>query len=98
MLIRIVRMHFPPENSETFLSIFNDIKTRIRTYPGCYHLELLQDSADPHVFITYSHWNSEASLNAYRSSDFFKTTWRQTKILFSEKPIVFSAFSIDRLP
>jgi (4S)-4-hydroxy-5-phosphonooxypentane-2,3-dione isomerase len=38
------------------------------------------------VFFTLSVWDSEASLNTYRHSDFFRTTWAKTKVLFSDKP------------
>lgn len=97
MLVRIVRIHFHPEHTETFTKLFNEIKQTIRNSPGCLYLELAQDTKEPTIFITCSHWDSEESLNAYRNTDFFKEVWQKTKILFSEKPLAFSYTVIDRL-
>lgn len=98
MLFRVVRMQFHPEHRATFLALFAEIKSTIRAYPGCRYLELAQDSKEPTIFITYSQWDSEESLDFYRQSAFFQKTWNQTKILFSEKPLAFSSSSIIQLP
>jgi quinol monooxygenase YgiN len=90
MLIRIVRMTFREGQTEAFLSIFSQSKENIRQFPGCLHLELWQDIHQPYIYSTYSHWESEAALNAYRQSELFTATWAQTKVLFSDKPQVFS--------
>ena len=68
------------EDENFFLLIF------IRAMKGCLHLELLQDAKNPTIFFTLSHWDTEGSLNHYRHSDLFKTTWAKTKILFADKP------------
>lgn len=94
MIIRIVRMHFEQDKVETFLEIFKGSKDRIRAFPGCLHLELLQDHKNPGIFATFSHWESEEALDAYRESELFKSTWAQTKVLFCEKP---HAYSMHRL-
>lgn len=94
MLIRIVRMTFRPEAVAEFEAIFNDSKTRISAFPGCQHLELLRDLDQPTIFCTYSHWDGPAALEAYRQSEFFKTTWTKTKGLFGEKAV---AFSVERV-
>ncbi|MFN8344120.1 MAG: antibiotic biosynthesis monooxygenase family protein [Spirosomataceae bacterium] len=94
MLIRIVRMTFHPAKVADFLEIFDESKHKIRTMPGCHHLELLRDLDLPHVFMTYSYWDNADALNHYRDSDLFKTTWAKTKILFADKP---TAFSVERL-
>jgi len=51
---------------------------------------LWQDYHQPGVYLTHSHWTSEEALQAYRQSDLFIQTWAQTKVLFAEKPQVFS--------
>ncbi|TDB64231.1 antibiotic biosynthesis monooxygenase [Arundinibacter roseus] len=91
MLIRIVRMTFQPEKMEEFQRIFEASKEQIRNQEGCLHLELWQDIHQRNVFVTHSHWQSEEHLNAYRNSELFRTTWQKTKVLFTEKPLVFSA-------
>lgn len=91
MLIRIVRMTFHENEVEAFLKIFEESKHLIRNFPGCNHLELWQDENQKNIFITYSHWKDEESLNQYRDSELFKTVWTFTRKLFSEKPVVFSS-------
>ncbi|MEP0710316.1 antibiotic biosynthesis monooxygenase family protein [Algoriphagus sp.] len=97
MLIRIVRMTFRPEGIEDFLQNFHAHKQSIRNFPGCSHLELWQDENDPSIFLTHSHWESEAHLNQYRDSELFKKVWLFTKTLFSDKPIAFSSKKIEEV-
>lgn len=93
-LKRIVKMSFKPEQVSSFLKVFNTNKRAIRTFPGCLHLELWQDKNQTNVFFTYSFWENEAALEAYRHSDLFQNTWAKTKVLFNEKP---SAWSVEML-
>lgn len=85
MLVRLVRMHFRDEGVPLFLALFEARKSRIRHFDGCAHLELWQDANDATVYYTYSYWDSEAALNHYRFSEFFKDTWGHTKALFAER-------------
>lgn len=95
MLIRIVRMTFQPDRVEEFRKIFEESKDKIRAREGCRQLEVWQDLHQPNVFITHSHWDSEAALNAYRDSELFRTTWQKTKALFADRALAFSAKSVD---
>ena len=88
-------MTFDQDGVETFLDIFNQSKTHILSMKGCQHLELWRDVNDSNVFVTHSHWESEADLNNYRSTEFFKKLWDKTKTLFTEKPIAFSVERVD---
>jgi len=90
MLIRVVRMTFRPEKVETFLANFEANKHKIRSFPGCHRLELLQDWDNPAVFASYSYWDDDEALNAYRHSPLFKGIWAKTKPLFAEKPAAWS--------
>lgn len=83
-------MTFKEGKEQEFLAIFNENKDRIRNFDGCSHLDLLQDTTQPNVFSTYSHWESEAALDAYRHSELFSEVWAETKKLFSAKPIAHS--------
>lgn len=83
-------MTFRKEETENFLKVFNESKSKIRSFPGCRHLELHQDYNDTNIYITYSHWDDEKALNAYRHSDLFKSVWADTKVLFADKPVAFS--------
>ncbi len=84
-------MTFRPEERDNFLLMFEEKKARIRHFPGCSHLQLLEDYNDPNVFSTYSYWKDEAALNAYRHSDLFAAVWAETKSKFAAKPIAFSS-------
>ncbi len=88
-------MEFRAEEIPGFEALFAARKERIRGFEGCLHLELWRESAKPEVFFTYSHWESEAALDRYRYSEFFKDTWTRTKALFSAPP---QAWSLNREP
>jgi heme-degrading monooxygenase HmoA len=90
MLIRIVRMTFRPNELDAFEAIFAASKAQIQAFPGCQHVELLYDIDMPNARVTYSLWDSPDALENYRKSDFFRTTWAKTKVLFSEKAVAFS--------
>jgi quinol monooxygenase YgiN len=94
MVTRIVQMTFEPENIPSFERIFEANKDAIRGFPGCTHLELLRETANPGVFFTFSRWESENALEAYRNSEFFRGVWAQTRVLFAEKP---RAWTLDMM-
>jgi quinol monooxygenase YgiN len=94
MIVRIVQMTFEADKTEAFQQLFEDRKTTIRNFPGCRHLELWRDTRDPNIFFTYSNWGSEAHLDHYRFSEFFKDTWVKTKALFADKP---QAWSVHKM-
>ena len=96
-LIRVVRMTFRPEEVPAFLENFEAHKILIRNFPGCRHLELWQDENQKNIFVTYSHWESEAALNQYRDSQLFKSVWSFTKTLFSEKPQAWSTKKLQEV-
>jgi len=81
---RIVRMHFRTEAIDHFLALFREYEQDIRTFEGCLHMELLRDTSHSNIFFTWSWWESEKHLNAYRKSALFGTIWPQTKALFAE--------------
>lgn len=83
-------MTFRPEEVAAFRQVFLESKDLIRGMPGCLHVECLQDVKAPHIFFTYSKWESEAALNDYRHSALFEATWARTKILFGDKPEAWS--------
>ncbi|MEE9363678.1 MAG: antibiotic biosynthesis monooxygenase [Cellulophaga sp.] len=95
MLVRIVKLTFKREHIEKFQQIFEDSKEAIRGTEGCCFLELYQDKGNPCLFFTYSHWNTETDLDTYRNSEFFKSVWKKTKTLFSDKPEAWSLNKMD---
>ena len=90
MIVRIVKMTFRKGKEKEFLQIFNSAKDKIRNFPGCSHLELLRDIHAPHVYFTYSFWETGKDLLRYRKSELFEFTWEKTKKLFLEEPDAWS--------
>lgn len=91
-LIRIVKMTFKEEYTETFLHIFEERKERIASFPGCSSLELLREG---NIFFTYSKWDDAASLERYRESELFQSTWALVKKLFGDKPEAWSVRKVE---
>lgn len=87
-------MNFKESNIPLFLANFNENKEKIRNFKGCNLLELYRDKNDTNTFFTYSYWESEADLEAYRNSKLFKAVWGKTKALFNNKP---EAWSVDKI-
>ncbi|MDX5319643.1 MAG: antibiotic biosynthesis monooxygenase [Bacteroidota bacterium] len=90
MITRIVKMSFREEAIPEFLAIFEASKDKIRAFPGNCHVEMLQAIHEPNICFTYSLWESEEALNAYRHSELFESTWAATKVLFNDKPEAWS--------
>lgn len=88
-------MTFQTDKTEAFLNLFNRSRQQIIEMEGCLHLELWRDTQEPNVFVTHSHWMSEDALNNYRASEFFGNMWKETKMLFSEKPLAFSVEKVS---
>lgn len=83
-------MDFDPEKVNDFLTLFETVKDKIATFPGCTHLELCKDAQLDHVYYTFSKWEREEDLETYRHSELFTDTWAKTKVLFGGKPLAYS--------
>jgi len=98
MITRIVKMKFHQEDLLDFLKMFESKKDFIRAQPGCIDLEMLKQSDDPTTIFTYSHWESEQDLNAYRGTELFGQVWKETKSYFRDKPEAWTLNSLYKLP
>lgn len=88
-------MTFQPALVDEFLVIFEESSPKIRAFPGCLHLELWRSTeAGTAVLFTYSHWEDEDALEAYRQSDLFSGTWARTKVLFAARP---EAWTVEKI-
>ena len=95
MIKRLVKLTFQADKTDEFIALFDASKDKIRAMSGCQHVVLLRDAATPTVFFTLSLWDTEGSLNAYRASDLFRTTWAKTKVLFADKPAAWTTTLIS---
>lgn len=83
-------MSFQPDKVEDFKAIFKENWKLIAGFNGCKHVELLQDTLHHNIFFTFSIWEGEEYLNAYRDSELFGKVWGRTKVLFNDKPQAWS--------
>jgi len=88
-------MTFREEAVPDFLQLFSEVKTTIRNREGCHHLELWQDKKQSNILFTFSIWENEEALNAYRHSEFFGKTWKRTKALFAERAEAWSVSTMN---
>ena len=86
MVVRLVRMTFHPSSVDDFLTHFAVVKDHIRSFPGCQHLELLQNDRFPNILSTYSVWDSRDALESYRNSEMFIDIWQRTSAWFVAPP------------
>jgi (4S)-4-hydroxy-5-phosphonooxypentane-2,3-dione isomerase len=98
MITRIVKMTLDPDKVKAFEQHFDQYQLHIRNFPGNQFLKLYQDIHQPHVFFTYSFWNSEDDLNQYRNSELFAKVWAETKPMFAEKAQAWSVACKVELP
>ena len=90
MITRIVKMTFQEDKIADFQHLFESQNTKIKSFEGCQNVVLYQDINDQSIFFTYSHWDNEQALETYRHSDLFKSIWKSTKALFSERAAAWS--------
>lgn len=90
MIKRFVKMTFKPEHIQDFKTLFNSKKEFISAMEGCSHVELLQDINNETIFFTFSIWEHQKYLEAYRQSELFEDVWAKTKVLFADKPEAWS--------
>ena len=82
---RIVKMTFKPEKSDSFQAFFTEIKDQIEAQPGCKSVKLLKDKENSGIFFTFSVWDDQSSLNAYRETELFGKVWPTVKEWFADK-------------
>jgi quinol monooxygenase YgiN len=85
MIIRIVKLKFQKDKVADFLNLFDNVVTKVNTYPGCQQMHMVRDLNDETLFFTYSVWENTTALENYRNSPLFQTIWPQIKSWFSEK-------------
>lgn len=90
MIKRIVKMSFKESKIDAFMANFEANKQHIKDFPGCQHVELLQDLEQPTIFFTFSIWNNPEDLDNYRRSPLFKGIWAKTKPMFNDRPMAWS--------
>jgi len=89
-LQRIVKMTFKPEHCQDFENYFSEIKNQVGNQPGCSGVKLLKDISGSGIYFTYSNWDNQTSLDAYRNTELFNIVWPKVKAWFADKPDAWS--------
>lgn len=91
---RIVKLSFQPEKCADFEAKFHEIKEMIRQQEGCREVQMFRSKKEGNIYFTWSLWESENALNAYRDSPFFDGVWQEVKQWFSDRPEAWSTEEI----
>ena len=84
MVIRIVSLKCKPEDIDAFRLLLRKSSPRVRQFPGCLSLQIVNDIADPTSFFTLSTWRDTDALEAYRASPLFVEIWPRIKAFLRE--------------
>lgn len=85
MIVRIVYLPIKPDGLETFGQLYSNVVQQIRNCPGCEFVQLVTDTLGQGDCYAISHWHSEAELEDYRHSPFFRSLWPQVKKLMRDQ-------------
>lgn len=96
MIVRIVHLSILPAQTEAFTALYLASMERIRSSAGCLELTLLKDVTDPNRVTTLSKWTDLEALEAYRYSEFFRSTWAEARQMFSENAKAFSYSIVNK--
>jgi quinol monooxygenase YgiN len=84
VVIRLVSLKCKPEDVDAFRLVLRESSLRVRQFPGCLSLQIVNDITDPASFFTLSTWRDEGALEAYRISPLFKEIWPRVKSFLRE--------------
>lgn len=87
---RIVKMTFHQDKCASFEQYFEEIKDKVGNQPGCHGVKLLKEASNSGVYFTYSIWDSQIELDAYRFTPLFKVVWPKVKDWFAARPEAWS--------
>lgn len=98
MIIRIVELKINTENLDKASDLLAEASSKVRGMKGCSHLHILSDIRKTNHITTYSYWDTEADLDAYRHSEVFKSFWGEIKPLFALPARAWSSKTLHYLP
>jgi quinol monooxygenase YgiN len=90
MIVRVVHLTILPSKINAFVDLYTKSMAQIRSTPGCLDLSLLRDVSDPNRVTTLSKWKDLDALEAYRASNFFRSTWTSAKTMFADEAEAYS--------
>jgi heme-degrading monooxygenase HmoA len=87
-IIRLIHITIDPTETTTAMEVWKtECAPLMIRQPGCISEKLLR-SREAHEFISYSEWDSEADIAAYRNSDAHNEIVRHTRGLKGAKAVV----------
>lgn len=94
MRYRIVKLVFDDKSLSSALELIACASSVVRDTKGCVYMQAHRVNNDPYTVFTYSLWEADEYLEAYRNTDYFKAFWKKLKPLFAERA---EAWSLDLL-
>lgn len=88
MITRLVETGIRPEMVDAFIDLYMHARPTILAQPGCPRVELVPAIDQPTLFATWSVWDHESALDAYRTGAFFRDFWPGVRVLFRNPPHV----------
>ena len=75
-------MEINESDIDSYMALVQSVLDRIKNFKGCQSVNIFNDKDVPNRFFSYSTWESEEHLDAYRDSELFKITWSELKTFF----------------
>ncbi|GAB4282635.1 MAG: hypothetical protein Kow0068_07300 [Marinilabiliales bacterium] len=82
MITRIVKMEINEADIDSYLEKVQSVLDKIKSFDGCVSINILNDKEVSNRFFSYSTWESEEKLDAYRNSEWFKQIWSEIRQYF----------------
>jgi heme-degrading monooxygenase HmoA len=88
-IVRLIFVRVVPEEAKNAEQIWKESCAPLMIQqPGCLSEKLLRSSDDPGEFISYSEWNDQQSIDAYRVSDAHEEIKKHARHLHGDRPSV----------
>ena len=96
MIKRVVRLTLKDDASiNAFQEIYRSRNPFTKGVKGCREVKVLKDVDHDDVYYTFSIWDSNEDLEAYRQSNYFAETWPMVKAQLAKRAEAFSMTEID---
>lgn len=86
MVVIRIRIESKEGQSNTLTEIITKVSDEVRKQTGCAMFELFRSTEDTKAFLLYQEWQDQASFEAYKLSDPFKTMGTALPPLLASKP------------
>jgi quinol monooxygenase YgiN len=86
MIVVRIMLKVKPESQTHFARAIRENIRESRKFEGCQHFDLFSHNHEEHSYLLYQEWESQASFDAFRKSDYFEQSGREIIQLLEAKP------------